>query len=211
MRRRRNGALTALVALLACAACVPLKRSSEARFFVLRSLAEPQRDASEGLPAHTVGVSPVRLPGYLRRPQIVTWSGPHGLQIDEFERWAEPLEEGVSRVLAEDLAARLPGHRVVRHPWPASLALRCRIALELERFSAGDDGVVRLVGRWAVVDARGRPLVSAPASLETGPVAAGPRGADPGAAVAALSELLATLAGEIALAVEALPDSAGPG
>jgi hypothetical protein len=29
--------------------------------------------------------------------------------------------------------------------------------------------------------------------------------------VAALSELLATLAGEIALAVEALPDSAGPG
>ena len=202
MMRSRIGALAA-AALVALGACVSLKRTPEARFFVLRAVAEPAPAAAEPLAA--IGLAPVRLPGYLRRPQLVTGEGSHELRIDEFERWAEPLEEGVTRVLAENLAARLPSHRVVRHPWPASQELRCRIALELERFSAGGDGRVRLEGRWALLGPEGRSLASAPAALETGPVPVGPGGAEPGAAVAALSELLAALAAELARAVEELP------
>jgi hypothetical protein len=205
MMRSRVAALVAVGALLALGACVSLKRTSEARFFVLRAVAEPAPGTATGEP-FTVGLSPVRVPGYLRRPQLVTGEGAHGLHIDEFERWAEPLEEGISRVLAENLATHLAGHRVVRQPWPASLDLRCRVAVTLERFSAGADGHVSLHGRWALLDPEGRSLASDATALVAGPVPVGPAGADAEATVAALSELLGELAEVLARAVEALPD-----
>lgn len=205
--RDRLPATVACLALGALAGCVSLKRTPEARFFALRPVAEPPRAETPGAPtaedgASIVGVLPVLLPGHLERPQFVTWSGPGEVRVDEFLRWAEPLDSGVQRVLAEDLETLLPSHRVVRAPWPGSTPLRCRVRVELVRFGPQPGGEVSLSGRFVLLPAHSeRALVIRDADL--GRPVPGPR--DPGRAIEAMSALLADLAGRIADAIAALP------
>jgi len=194
-------------ALLLGVGCVSLKRTPEARFFVLRSVAEPPAAATPNAQRGFVAVMPVRIPGHLDRPQLVTWTAPGELRIDEFLRWGEPLDAGFTRTLAENLAALLPEHMVARAPWRSSAEPRCRVATELRVFGLQANGEVRLDGRWALLPARAeQPLARGTASLSRGPLASGPAGVDPGAEVEAMSELVAELGREIADAVRALPD-----
>jgi uncharacterized lipoprotein YmbA len=203
---KRWGVLFAAAAALA--GCVSLKRTPEARFFALRARAEP---TAAGVPASSpglVGVLPVLLPAYLERPQVVTWAAPGEVRIDEFRRWAEPLDLAVGRVVEENLEALLPAHRIVRAPWSASTPLRCRLRLDLARFGPQPGGAVELAGRFLLLPARGeRPLVSRAFEHHRGaPQANGLAGpADPNGLVEAMSELLAELSGEIATAIGELP------
>jgi len=92
-------AAVALLSAGALSGCVSLKRTPEARFFALRPVAVLSASPAPN-PAHDriVGVLPVSLPGFIERPQLVTWSGPGEVRIDEFLRWAEPLDASVQRL-----------------------------------------------------------------------------------------------------------------
>ncbi len=127
------------------------------RFYALRSLAEgPFGELSPQAGGLTLGVSPVRVPAYLQRPQIVTRRGGNELLLGEFDRWAEPLEAGLGRVVGENLAALMPQVRVVGHPWRRSGAPDYRLVLELRRLEGREDGGVDLEARWALLTPDGR-------------------------------------------------------
>src|SRR5882762_7561588 len=66
----------------------------------------------------TIGVGPVTLPPYLDRPQIVTRASRAKLVLADFDHWAAPLQDTVTRVLAENLSLLIPTDRVVLYPWP---------------------------------------------------------------------------------------------
>ena len=205
---RAHAVLATAALSVALPACVSLRRTPEARFFVLRSLAEPPT-APAAAPA-LVGLLPVALPGYLERPQLVTWVAPGELRIDEYLRWAEPLDAGFSRTLAANLQAVLPDSRVVRSPWPSSARLGARVRVEVQRFGPEAGGEVVLEGRFAVLPAEGeRPLVARPVALKRGPLASGPAGVDAAAGVDAMSELVGDLARDVAAALRSLPAEAG--
>ncbi len=191
---------------LAMTGCVSLKRTSEARFFFLRSLAEVPDAAVAKDVGNVVGVLPVRLPSHLERSQLVTQVAPGELRINEFLRWAEPLELGVTRTVTENLARLLPEHRLLSHPWPSSTSARCRVAVELSSFGPSARGEVQLEGRWALLPMTSeRPLLTHPVSLRRGLLPSGPAGVDPATSVHAMSELLADLSRQIAAGVRALP------
>jgi hypothetical protein len=178
-----------------------LKRTQEARFFVLRSLSQPEigPPESELESLGVVAMERVVLPGHLDRTQIVRTSGPNELEIDEYARWAEPLEAGVARVVAENLSARLSQHRVVRYPWAGSTEIRYRVALELREFGPSVNGQVRLEGRWSLIaGATEYTMVTRPVALITGSAASAPQH------VAAMSELLAQLSEQLAAAIRDL-------
>jgi hypothetical protein len=205
-RTRLVGIAAAAAVALGAAGCVSLKRTPEARFFVLRSVVEPPEAPAPRGSAGLVGVLPVRLPGHLERPQLVTWAGPGELRVDEYLRWAEPIDAGVGRTLAENLDALLPAHPVIRAPWPAAVTPFCRVRVDLRLFGLQESGDVRLEGRWTLLPAKEeRPLARRSTRLTRGPLPAGPGGVDAGAGVEAMSALLADLAREIAAAIEALP------
>ncbi len=206
--RRWDLPVVAALALALLAGCVSLKRTPEARFFTLRSTAEASPTDRPALGPDLVGVLPVLLPAYLERPQVVAWAGPGEVRIDEFLRWAEPLDVAVSRVLGENLGTLLPSFRVIRAPWSASTPLRCRVRLDLSRFGLEPGGEVELAGRWALLPGQGeRAYVSRPVERRRNPGAGGATTADPTAAVEAMSELLGELGREIATAVVELPST----
>jgi uncharacterized protein len=209
MRRRLVATLTlaglgslALGCALALSGCVSLKRTPGARFFVLRALVEPQ--ASPVPVAGTIGLLPVRIPGALDREQLVTWTAANELRLDELRRWAEPLDEGVARTLALNLAALLPGDRVLRTPWPAAVAPRCRVASELSVFGPQPNGEVRLEASFLLLAPQQERVLARRAFSASRK----PDTADVSAAVDAMSALVADLARQIAEAIAALPEPA---
>jgi hypothetical protein len=202
--RPRTQAFLALAGLaFGLTGCVPLKRTPEARFFHLRALAEPAEAAA--VDGDLVAVMPARLPGHLERPQLVTEVAPGELRVDEFLRWAEPIDAGVTRTLAENLARLLPEHRVVRFPWRSQVAPRCRVVLELTDFGLHGRTEARLAGRWALLrpDREGAFVARSVALQREG-------GADAGASVEAMSALLAELSQQIAAGVRSLPPAPAP-
>jgi hypothetical protein len=210
MRTRIVAALGVAGLVLGPVGCVSLKRTPEAQFYVLRSLAEPP-PAQAGAGGQ-VGVLAVRLPGYLDRAQLVTELDDHRLRIDEYARWAELLPSAVTRTVAENLAILLPETRVLQYPWRAHEPLRCRVAVDLRVLAPQGDGTVRLEGRWSLLpEGEEGPLVIRPVALRRGPLPVGTQGIASGPAVEAMSELLADLSREIAAAVRALPAGRGPG
>jgi uncharacterized lipoprotein YmbA len=198
------------VALLACGAlggCVSPKRTAEPRYVALRPVTRiPAVPAATALAsadgALVVGLLPLDLPAHLERPQLVSWIGPAELRVDEFVRWAEPLAAGTLRVLADDLAAALPAHRVITAPWPASAAPTCRVRVALDRFGVEPDGSVVLSGRFVALPAGSeRPLAARALELRRHP---SPGRGDAARTVEAMSALLADLAAQIAESVAGL-------
>lgn len=97
------GSMILAVCVIILNGCVGSSKPSE--FFLLRSLPASQDtalNASENS-SPSVLVGPVTLPAYLNRNQIVTLAGDHKMVLNEFTRWAEPLQDNFSRVLVENL------------------------------------------------------------------------------------------------------------
>jgi len=86
-------------------------------FYTLSAVAEEQgstdRGRSSGL---AVGVGPITLPKYLDRPQVVTRPTANRLNLAEFHRWGEPLNQMLSRTVSENLAANLGTDAVFELP-----------------------------------------------------------------------------------------------
>jgi uncharacterized lipoprotein YmbA len=141
----------ALVILLAgCGASPPSK------FYVLTADPVPPRAAATAT-GNTVALGRITLPGALDRPQIARRRGANEIVFSEEERWAGPLDDMMRRVLADDLAARLPaGVMLVEssaRPPPG-----VTIALDVSRFDADESGAVTLTAHWAALGPNGAPL-----------------------------------------------------
>lgn len=188
----------ALAALAACAAgCTLLAPAPDpSRFYVLAAAG----GAASGSSELALGVGPVRLAGYLAVPEIQVRASATEVRRGGVDRWAEPLEEGIVRVLAQDLSALLGTREVVLFPWYAEQRPACQVQLFVRRFELEPDGSGLLEVRYEVTDlagSRGHRV----RDVELRRPAAG---ADTAASVAALSEALSGLAEQIAADVKSL-------
>lgn len=64
-----------------------------------------------------LGIGPIEIPEYLNRNTLVYRAGGNLLHIPGNERWAEPLSDGIARVLSLNLAALLNTENVQSYPW----------------------------------------------------------------------------------------------
>src|SRR5437016_7035731 len=60
----------------------------------------------------SIAVGPVSVPAVVDRPQIVVTTGPNQVRLEEFNRWAAPLQNSIARVVAENVVAMLGTRRV---------------------------------------------------------------------------------------------------
>ena len=180
----------ALVAL-AATAC---GRTAMARFYTLDSVATP--DAGP-LASYGVVVGPVTVPSSVDRPEFVVQVTPNRVAVDEFNRWAGPLDESIARVVAGDLATQLGTPRVAAAP-AANFDPAFRVTINVQRFDSipGHEVVVEAV--WAVRKAKG-------GETRSGRTVARESVTDPSfdALAAAHSRALAKVSEDIAAAIRA--------
>ncbi|MBE0618061.1 MAG: membrane integrity-associated transporter subunit PqiC, partial [Proteobacteria bacterium] len=164
------------------------------RFFLLEPLADASPASSRSGTGPAIGIGPVEIPRYLDRPNIVTRGASNEVQVADFVLWAEPLVDGVPRILAEDLSALLGTERVYGFPAKLPETLDFRVSVEVLRFDGTLGGEARFEARWTVLDLRqGLHVAARRSSVKTRKV----QGPDYGALVTAMSGTLADLGTEI--------------
>jgi len=186
------------LSLTGCSSFFPKPTPNSSKIFVLFSpFQAAERQDSDHSGQISLGVGPVRLPGYLDRREIVTRVAQNRFDLSENDRWAEPLDENFTHVLAQNLSILLGSDRIIAYPWPLDKRLRYRVEIEVFRFEVNSAGEAQLSARWSVIDQTGKSASNLKESLLARP--AKEKSTD--GSVAALSETVADLSREIAQAV----------
>ena len=157
--------------------------------------------ATEGVPSHAhnlrprqaLGLGPIQLPAYLDRPQIVTRSTRHALDLAEFDHWAEPLRHSVLSVMTENLSFLLHTDNIVRYPWKRQNSVGYQLTIDVTQFDTNHLGNAVLLARWHVIQTEGRTVVA----TQKGYYTRVPQGTDYHALVEALSGTLEDLSRDI--------------
>jgi uncharacterized protein len=187
--------LLSLLLLCGCASKPP-------NYYVLHSLqsAAPGVEMATAENDLTIGVGPINIPEYLDRPQMATRSTPDSLQFAEFDKWAEPLQKNLTRVLAENLAILLSTDRVGVFPWTNSAQVQYQVTVDITQLERVPEGKVILAARWNVLGDHGDNMLLVKSSRISVPVAsAGYEGI-----ASAESRAVEALSREIALAITSL-------
>jgi uncharacterized lipoprotein YmbA len=95
----------------------------------------------------SVGVGPIEIPEYLNRHAIVYNRDGNRLHIASFERWAEPLDSSILRVVRMNLASILNTQNVQAFPWNKSSRPEYGVAVTILNLDANDESA-RLVVEW---------------------------------------------------------------
>jgi uncharacterized protein len=98
----------------------------------------------------SVVVGPVSIPAIVDLPQIVVSTGPNQVSLNEFERWASPLQDNISRVVAENLVAILGTPRVSLFLQSLNASADYHVAIEVQSFESAPGEAATLNAVWIV-------------------------------------------------------------
>lgn len=176
--------------------------SKPSKFYMLTSLPESESGASKAQESRALSVliGPVTLPAYLDRAQIVTLTGKHELTLDEFTRWAEPLQDNFYRVLAENLSLLLNTPKIFTYDRRGTMRADFQIVIDVTRFDSVANGDAHLTVFWEVVE-KG---VEAPSVIRKSVVLARASSTGTTGVVDAQNRTLSEFSREIAEAVQSL-------
>jgi len=151
----------------------------------------------------TLALGPLRMPDYLNRSQMVTRDSGAEIQVDEFSRWAEPLNLAMHRVVSTDVDMLLDGVIVIAFPYDSMIRSQVdyRLLGDVIRFDADQSGRVVLELQWTIADTDSEVAVPIHRSrYEARATTAG----DPAAVALAMNNALASFSRDIASEMEAL-------
>jgi len=193
-----NGAILLFSLLLLCGCA-----SKGTNYYVLHSLQNEAPDVKTTRAQNdlTIGVGPITIPEYLDRPQMAARSTPYSLQFAEFDKWAEPLEKNLARVLADNLSILLSTDRVVVFPWVGSVHVLYQVTVDVAQMEYTPDGKALLAAGWSVFGNDSAKLLAIKRSRIIVPVES--TGFE--AIASAQSRAVGEMSREIATCIESLP------
>lgn len=178
---------TLLLCLLLLAGC---SASPSPQLFTLGTSPGPS------LPTRAGGIELRRigLAGYLDRDSIVLSAANYRLQLATDQRWAEPLGHMLDRILAEDLAQRLPHTPVFTESGAIGGNANLILEINIQRLDADADGTIVLLAQLALR----RDGSKSPPRTQTLHLAKHPNAPGTEATIATMSHLLGQLADHVA-------------
>jgi uncharacterized lipoprotein YmbA len=125
-------------------------KSAPTNFYLMDTQTQTTNQTiDQNKPEVIVGIGPVTIAAYLDRPQIVTRKGKNRLALAEFDNWAEPLEDTVSRIVLDSLTARLYSE-VALFPWQSPVDMDFQVTVDVNRLDNIPSGQALLVVRWTL-------------------------------------------------------------
>jgi|SRR5208282_3706079 len=98
----------------------------------------------------SVVVGPVSMPALFNVPQIVVIKGANQVSLDEFNRWASPLADNISRVVADNLVVMLGTNRVAVFQWSPNAEPDYRVAIDFQTFESSLGHAASISAIWTV-------------------------------------------------------------
>lgn len=145
----RRLSLLLIVLSLALTAC---GQSKPTNYYLLKSTAASV--AAESMPRTTLGIVGVNLPGYLDRAGIVLLDENGTLiNVPQFNKWAESLDEGAARLLRRSLTPVLLRQGItVLASEDTRVAAAYGVIVDIVRLEATTGGIIALEARWTLID-----------------------------------------------------------
>ena len=137
-----NFAILCILVVLLVAGCL----SAPSHFYTLSSATESATATSD----LSVVVGPVTVPAEVDRPEMVVSTGPNQVRVDEFNRWASPLQDNLSRVIVTNLVILLGTPNVVLSQQMLNPGADYRVAVEVQHFDSTLGQSVLLDAVWTV-------------------------------------------------------------
>jgi uncharacterized lipoprotein YmbA len=122
--------------------------SAPSRFYTLNSTATA---TTNGLPAasYSVAIGPVTVPAVVDHAQFTVQVEPNRVKLEEFNRWAEPLNQNIASVVAGDLAALLGTSQVAAGPL-ANFQPDYSVSIRIQRFDTVPGQSVLVEALWVI-------------------------------------------------------------
>jgi uncharacterized protein len=157
----RSKHLAIMICWLALAGCLG-GPSAPTNFYMLSPLSPSQAKTSavttEG--RIRIGLVTVVVPEYLNRNEIVVNLDNTVYQLAEFNQWAEPLSDNLTRVLEENLTNLLRNDLIdVFLSSDSSIPLDYRMEVDVLRLDGNLGDQVTLVAQWALLEAEEDALI----------------------------------------------------
>ncbi len=148
--------------------------------------------------AAALGLGPIRMPEYLNRSQLVTRGAGQEMQVDEFNRWAEPLSDALHRIVSTDVDNAIDTLVVTAFPWESAVhaGVDYRLIGHVSRFDADRAGGVMLDVQWGISEIASGDMVVQPHRSRYEAQAESPE--DPASIAAAMNDALAGFSRDIA-------------
>jgi uncharacterized lipoprotein YmbA len=150
-----------LICWLALAGCLG-GPSAPTNFYMLSPLSPRQAEKSAATVEDRIriGLVPVVIPEYLNRNEIVVNLDNTVYRLAEFNQWAEPLNDNLTRVLAENLTNLLREDSIdVFLASDSSIAPDYRLEVDVLRLDGNLGGQATLISQWALLEAEEDELI----------------------------------------------------
>jgi uncharacterized protein len=143
--------IVVLILGLALAGCVT-RPSPPTYFYMIAPLVSgTEQSVLEMEKEHTViAISNVLIPSYLDRNQIVTRLNEVEYELGEFDQWAEPINDNLTRAVAQNLSRILAADTVDVFPAAKEVPHNYIIGIEVIRLDGKLDDHITLSARWAI-------------------------------------------------------------
>ncbi|HVN44513.1 MAG TPA: PqiC family protein [Steroidobacteraceae bacterium] len=166
------------------------------REYVLGTQPEPAAKSVVETGRPLLEVRRVQLPDYLDRTALLQRHG-NELAPSETSRWGERLSVGMTRALADSLAARLPD-MFVTDSQPLVGRPSKRLMIDVLEFEPRADQRVVLVAHWSIVDGASPQILTSQQTSLVEPIG----GSGDEAIVSAMQRALEQLAGQVAASLQ---------
>jgi uncharacterized lipoprotein YmbA len=153
--------LTIIICWLALTGCLG-GPSAPTNFYMLSPLSvTPAGTSAASVEGRIrIGLVTVVVPEYLNRNEIVVNLDNTVYQLAEFNQWAEPLNDNLTRVLEENLTNLLRGDSIdVFLASDSSIPADYRLEVDVLRLDGKLGGQVALISQWALLEAEEDDLI----------------------------------------------------
>lgn len=181
-----------LLLLMGCASSPP------PRYFTLQDSVAHAPIAGR---SPSILITRTALPDMLDRPQMVTRRADHQVVLDEFHRWAEPLQRDIPKVVAAELGRMLGSNRVLSLPIDGQdHDPDFRLQLDVQQLDVIEGRGAHVDLLWQLTPRKGKPVIGRSIAQEAGELSSVTE------RIAAQRRLLQRVAADIAQQVRALPE-----
>lgn len=161
--------------------------------------------AAEGKPSASdrcvlIGIGPIEIPDYLYQLKIATRITPNEIKFAEFDRWAEPLKDNLTRVFAQNLSSLVCTKEISFFPWRGGIPMDYWVEMKIIRFDGKPGDQVVLDAWWRLLSGDGKTMLQSKRSSFSEPVGGG----DYKSLVLAHSQALGALSRDIAEAIKTI-------
>jgi uncharacterized lipoprotein YmbA len=138
---------------MALTGCISASTSPTPRFYMLHAVdAKQTTNVFKAVSNTVIGISPVKIPEYQNRPQIVTQDKNRMITIAQYDRWGEDLDIALTRILMENIAVMLPNAIVERYPGNLAVPLNYQVMANVLQLESRLDQDLFLSAQWSIID-----------------------------------------------------------